>query len=196
MGDEEKQVKYERCKAIRAANRSFVIKLLEKTNTISSTATVSNDQYTRLDVIYRQLEAKSLSLAELDKEALSLCDIKDISMEVEESESVVARIMECKGKIESMKLRRSPVVTSTVSGAPSVVGAQARLPKLVLPTFKGDVTKWTSFWDSFKSAIHDNNQLTKIDKFNYLVSLLDGAAARAIKGLTLLMATMMQQLNY
>ena len=185
MGDEEKQVKYERCKAIRAANRSFVIKLLEETNTISSTATVSNDQYTRLDVIYRQLEAKLLSLAELDKEALSLCDIKDISMEVEESESVVARIMECKGKIESMKLRRSPVVTSTVSGAPSVVGAQARLPKLVLPTFKGDVTKWTSFWDSFKSAIHDNNQLTKIDKFNYLVSLLDGAAARAIKGLTL-----------
>ena len=111
-----------------------MIKLLEETNTISSTATVSDDQYTRLDVIYRQLEAKSLSLAELDKEALSLCDIKDISMEVEESESVVARIMECKGKIESMKLRRSPVVTSTVSGAPSFCCGRPGPPSKVGPS--------------------------------------------------------------
>ena len=36
-----------------------------------------------------------------------------------------------------------------------------------------------SFWDSFKSAIHDNPQLTKVEKFNYLLGLLDGAAAHS-----------------
>ena len=35
------------------------------------------------------------------------------------------------------------------------------------------------------SAIHSNSQLTTIDKFNYLHSLVEGPAARSIKGLTL-----------
>lgn len=53
-----------------------------------------------------------------------------------------------------------------------------------IPT-KGDVTKWSSFWDSFKSAIHENSGITTIDKFNYLNSLLERNAARTIQGLTI-----------
>ena len=60
-----------------------------------------------------------------------------------------------------------------------------RLPKLYVPTFKGDVTKWNTFWDSFQSAVHCNKRISNIDKFNYLNSVLEGAAARAIQGLTL-----------
>ena len=58
-----------------------------------------------------------------------------------------------------------------------------KLPKLTLSKFKGDVTRWSSFWDSFNSTVHDNAGMTKIDKFNYLNSLLEGPAARAIQGL-------------
>lgn len=32
-----------------------------------------------------------------------------------------------------------------------------RLPKFVLPKFSGDVTKFCSFWDSFKSAVDKNS---------------------------------------
>ena len=60
-----------------------------------------------------------------------------------------------------------------------------KLPKLSLKRFNGDLTKWTTFWDTFKSAVHDNPTLTSIDKFNYLNSLLESAAAEAIAGLTL-----------
>ena len=63
--------------------------------------------------------------------------------------------------------------------------AKARLPKLSLPKFCGDVTKWSTFWDSFNSAIHKNREISKVDKFNYLDSVLEGPAARAIAGLTL-----------
>ena len=35
----------------------------------------------------------------------------------------------------------------------------------------------------FESAVHKNISLTNIDKFNYLMSLLEGQALRAIKGL-------------
>ena len=60
-----------------------------------------------------------------------------------------------------------------------------KLPKLTLPRFKGLVTQWNTVWDSYESAIHANDNISRIDKFNYLKSLLEGPALRAIQGLTL-----------
>ena len=54
-----------------------------------------------------------------------------------------------------------------------------------LPKFTGDPTRWTTFWDSFSSAIHSNEELNDIDKFQYLRSLLEGTAAATIPGLQL-----------
>ena len=48
-----------------------------------------------------------------------------------------------------------------------------------------DMTLWTSFWDSFDSAIHQNTGLNEVDKFNYLRSLLRGSARDAVSGLML-----------
>ena len=77
-------------------------------------------------------------------------------------------------------------ISSTVGGIlTSATSYKPRLPKLSLAKFKGEVTKWNTFWDSFKSAIHDNNDILKIDKFDYLNSLLEGTAQRAIQGLSL-----------
>ena len=55
----------------------------------------------------------------------------------------------------------------------------------MLRKFGGDITLWSSFWDSFESSIHKNQDLTDIDKFNYLHSLLEHTAAEAIAGITL-----------
>jgi hypothetical protein len=51
-----------------------------------------------------------------------------------------------------------------------------KLPKLVLPKFRGDITSYRTFWESFESAEQTNI-------VNYLLSLLEGNALRAIKGL-------------
>jgi len=59
-----------------------------------------------------------------------------------------------------------------------------KLPKLTLPRFDGDNTKLRAFWDSFESAVDDNPGLLVTHKFNYLNSLLEGAAARSIQGLS------------
>ena len=66
----------------------------------------------------------------------------------------------------------------------SLANPNAKLPQLVLPKFRGVITQWQTFWDSFNSAIHVNPHLSPIDKFNHLHSLLEGQAARAIQGLT------------
>jgi hypothetical protein len=42
-----------------------------------------------------------------------------------------------------------------------------------------------TFWDSFNSSIHTNPVLSGVDKFNYLTSLLESSAAKAIACLTL-----------
>ena len=47
------------------------------------------------------------------------------------------------------------------------------------------MTEWIPFWDAFKSAVHENVSISKIDKFNYLNSLLEGVAAMTIQGLSL-----------
>ena len=49
--------------------------------------------------------------------------------------------------------------------------------------FKDDVTQWTTFWDSYKSAVHDSKDISTIDKLNYLKFLLEGSTARCIQGL-------------
>ena len=66
----------------------------------------------------------------------------------------------------------------------TLANPKAKLPKLVLPKFRGVITQWQTFWDSFNSSIHVNPHLSPIDKFNHLHSLLGGQAAHAIQGLT------------
>ena len=60
-----------------------------------------------------------------------------------------------------------------------------RLPKLNLPTFDGDVQTWQTFWDSFESKVHQNWNLTDVQKFSYLKNQLVGEAARTIDGFAL-----------
>eukprot|EP00731_Ephydatia_muelleri_P024188 Em0016g459a len=84
----------------------------------------------------------------------------------------------------------SPVLSRHSSCQPAQEnGANRRprikLPKLTLRKFNGDITQWSSFWDSFNTAIHSNTELSNIDKFNYLNSLLEKGAADAVAGLAL-----------
>jgi len=79
----------------------------------------------------------------------------------------------------------SPVSSTMSRSTMRVAGARPKLPKLYLPKFTGDITKFQTFWDGFNSAIHMNSELSPIDKFNYLKALLDGSAANVIQGLSL-----------
>ena len=183
--------KLERLKATRGAHRGVVSKLEKEANDLLLREEDSSTKI-RLDVIYCLLENKLKTLSYIDNEIISLCEVEEITKEIEASEEIVARIIGCQRKIkESMpvvnNVHPSVYVQPEQHTAPTNVqnAAKPRLPKLSLPKFKGDVTKWNSFWDSFKSAIHQNDQISTIDKFNYLNSLLEGNAARTIQGLQL-----------
>ena len=53
-------------------------------------------------------------------------------------------------------------------------------PRLYWQSSNEMLCNFEFFWDSFESTVHMNTDLTKTEKFNYLVSLLEGTASRAI----------------
>ena len=82
-------------------------------------------------------------------------------------------IRKCCSKFRALR-ERECVAKSSVS--------RVRLPKLDLPVFNGEITKWFTFWDSYKAAVNDNPELLPIQKFANLHSLI---CRRNIAGLTL-----------
>eukprot|EP00795_Rhopilema_esculentum_P003257 gene3257-1583_t len=79
----------------------------------------------------------------------------------------------------------SPSRNLNRSIASSSAHATVKLPKIILPKFRGDITQFNSFWESFECAVHSNPGLSSINKLNYLFSLLEGPAYRAVQGLAL-----------
>ena len=73
--------------------------------------------------------------------------------------------------------------TSNVDSMPSIQRNQesAKLPKISLKSFSGDVLCFQEFWESFNSAVHSNQTLDTISKFNYLRGLLEGQDPRPVQ---------------
>jgi len=191
MSDEEteRQSKLDRLRVIRRGNRGVITKLTKEVDDMLSKPELDAEATARLKVIFEQLEGKSKLLTNLESKVLGLCVMDDIEREIEESETVTAKAIELKRRIDSAT---SMPVAGGSTGHPAVVmptvidrTVKPKLPKLSLAKFRGDVTSWSTFWDSYRSAVHENHTIAVVDKFNYLHSLLEGPAAHTIQGLPL-----------
>ncbi|XP_077276985.1 uncharacterized protein LOC143905440 [Temnothorax americanus] len=70
--------------------------------------------------------------------------------------------------------------------APSSASRSAiRLPKLALPQFSGDLALWPTFIALFDAAVHNNLDVTVIEKFQHLLTSLSGEALGVVKHLPL-----------
>ena len=134
------------------------------------------------------------SIAKAEPEmTVDLAEIRAIfekrsSVDVEETQSLASS----KTTYENVESRASPVLLPSEGETGSSYAwkrpstrRRVKLPKMDLPKFDGTVTKWTPFWDSFAASIDDDEELSLVDKFNYLSSCLSGEAARAVAGLSL-----------
>ncbi|XP_062703649.1 uncharacterized protein LOC134286095 [Aedes albopictus] len=76
----------------------------------------------------------------------------------------------------------STLSSSAPPSANAPVGACAgiTLPKINLPEFNGEFDKWLPFSDTFKSLIHDNPDLSGIQRFHYLRASLKGEALKVV----------------
>ena len=129
-------------------------KLVCKAEELSLSERLEPSQHSLLNVIYQQLEGKLNLLSDMDKDILSRCEIEAIDTETEESEAVVAKIINCKQRIKEVTTSRvseatfsvlPPTMSTALSIALPSTALKLRLPKVVLPKFKGDGKDWTVF---------------------------------------------------
>ncbi|XP_050665160.1 uncharacterized protein LOC126965567 [Leptidea sinapis] len=61
--------------------------------------------------------------------------------------------------------------------------SDVKLPKIELPKFSGKYEEWQQFYDLFCSLIHNNRNLSAVEKLHYLKSTLSGDAEALIRNL-------------
>ena len=136
----------------------------------------------RLSQLKLSLQEKLAVLKQLDGEILGLVDEERVADEIEQSDGFKEEVYTVMVQIDGHARAASrsattppPMSPSPGGGVSATVGSDRRsreatvkLPKLTIQPFKGELTTWTTFWDSYKAAIHDNASLSDIDKFNYL----------------------------
>ena len=185
MADLKKHVKK------RKGHRLFVTETLKRTATLLTTDSTERnvdlalqlkaslvDQLNRLE----GLDEKILDLlteAVADKEDGD----REIFSEVHESGSMRSEMTAALVGIEKyleVNTAQAVVVENSQSTTRSKV--QAKLPKLEMPTFTGRPEQWQEFWDTFQSAVHDNGDISDVDKFAYLRRYVSGAAKSSITG--------------
>lgn len=66
--------------------------------------------------------------------------------------------------------------------APTAGPSLAKLPKLQWEKFRGDILKFTEFWDKFEANV-DSRDLRDVEKLSYLLSSLEGPALETVSGL-------------
>ena len=108
-----------------------------------------------------------------------------LEIHLKQSEILNQEIEKLKLENEAMRKRLESEPTTMVKGSDShEVRRKVKLPLIPLPKFSGDILKWQSFWDSFTSTIDQDETLSKVDKFNYLVGALQDEARDTVAGFT------------
>lgn len=94
---------------------------------------------------------------------------------------------------QPQQVQSSPGIASrilTPASSMSSTENRVKLPTIELPTFDGSYSNWVKFRDTFESLIHNNTNLSNIEKFHYLNASVKGSAARTIQALGI------SELNY
>ena len=92
------------------------MKPVKEVDDLLADETLLHEAAARLNVVREQLEGKMKVLTNLDGEIVSLCQVDDITREIDESEGIIAKLIECKRKIASAM--SNPVSTSIISSDP------------------------------------------------------------------------------
>ena len=129
-------------------------------------------QQKQIENLNQELIAELVGADAIEKEILDRCEFEAY---LQETISLISSRLSF-AKESKISAETTPSINQ---GAP--IGAKtsrkAKLPKLTLPKFAGDPTEWTTFWDSFSSAIHLSEELGEVDKIlvsgNYFILVMN-----------------------
>ncbi|CAL1671716.1 unnamed protein product [Lasius platythorax] len=103
----------------------------------------------------------------------------DAEGEFEDSLDTLAELLSKQEK-PAQSVATSKAGDTTLFGEAHNTSAFA-LPRITIPAFKGDPTRWESFRDSYNALVGSNDTLNNAQKLYFFKSFLEGEAARIIE---------------
>ena len=198
---EKAKANVEKKTRIRQGQRNIAKRLLDQVKQrLSGGSGVSDRQWGKESL--QALQEKIETLKKLDNQILDLIG----GLESEDLDVLIEREIEesdrFRGELNQVVLRLEEVLNPSMhSAGPASTGAssqnenahpanpvhnmKAKLPKLEVKRFNGRLQDWQEFWDSFQSSIDGNDNLSAVDKFSYLKSLVQEPARSTIAGFAL-----------
>nr|XP_049692272.1 uncharacterized protein LOC126053679 [Helicoverpa armigera] len=96
-------------------------------------------------------------------------------------DGVYTRVERVRSLIMTCRSKSSTSSTSHESAAQNK--GVVKLPPIHIPSFDGKINNWPVFYESFKSNIHNNSNLTDSQRVQYLVGSLKGNALQITAGI-------------
>ncbi|XP_054706547.1 uncharacterized protein LOC129216358 [Uloborus diversus] len=172
---------FEKLKKNRTVIRAAVTKI---TNAIEGLIKVDQIHSEPLEEQLNQLHIKAELLKKIDEDIEPLLELEEYEKELvsayEYAEKISNTIFRAQRKLKEIKSSNNS--QANMSEKLIHETKHVKLPKLNIQKFYGDCTQFYSFYNTFKISIHENETLSKTEKFNYLKSYLGGPAANAIAG--------------
>ena len=164
----------------RAGRRTQVTNLTEKVNSEVRKATPEKSILTNY---VKELHRQKTLLIDLDDKILDITEESKIEEEIVNTSNyyltidpVFEKAQTC---LESLNLVNN--VPSTIEQTTRHLDS-VKLPNIQLTKFSGNPLEWTTFWDLFRTTIHDRMDIAAPAKFQYLLSQLYGEAANLLSG--------------
>ena len=158
------------------------------TRCINSIETLLGDaepNYSQIALEFETLITRKNKLIDCQNTIESLLETDEaIGAEIEAQGAFYDEIQRVKTRVSHYLRHVSTQPSANLQVNTREVQPEVRLPKLELPTFDGDFLQWQSFRERFVSAVHHENRLPTIQKFQHLISCLRGEALQVIAGLS------------
>ena len=179
------QVQHVRPRKTRVAARGWTTRASTKLSVITRTKTVTCIE---LNFEIEQYDKRLNALDDVQSAVEREIDVEYLEADIDEaaifSDKVFEARVQAATRLATMANQTPTEAPSEASGTGNTSTTEARLPKLELPVFCGDVTLWTSFWEQYQAVVQ-NSELPSITKFTYLLALLKGEAKACVQELSL-----------
>ena len=159
----------------RAGHRGRATSLIARIEQETSQPVFSTDN---VEMMIGELERQRELVCGLDAQILNKTEANDVDQEICEASEKLMKI-----DFIIRKTNKLLQTNAATSHPPHESTAKnVKLPLLTLAKFSGDLLDWLKFWDLYRSAVHERNDLPAPVKFQYLIGQLEGEAAQLLSG--------------
>ena len=179
--------KWQRTRRVQRKNINNLFDRAERYVNLSPRTTTESIEI-EASCILESLKDSEITNIECDREIQKIItDETELERDLEESLEFSLKIKRYTKGLENVlqqqsKIKVEDTTLTETENRQTMAKAAVKLPKIEIKCFSGDYTCWKSFKATFESTVHRRIDLTNIEKFTYLQSLLDKTASQAIEG--------------